>query len=260
VVKLLIIGTSDNDGTFFEEPAWPWLVGTALSNALGEPVEVIHKKLYPQGAAPLAYLDRLLGEHDAELVALTTTTYPFSFRTVGYRLGDIFGHWAERFSHSGINGIDGAVQAEPGGSGGRGQRVADAARWLARRTIGTAGIISYEQAIGTYLGAVERLAQERSRTVLVVGASQLLDGVAHEVPKMNREIRKFEAELRGAALANGFGWVDQDAITFETANRPDDFVDFIHKGPRVHRRIAEEATRFYLSWLGRAEAGATSGP
>ena len=242
-MKILILGASDSEGTLLANfsDSWREQLRTQLPALIGEPVEVDHRRFYVHAGSAEQFFERALTESKPDFVIMGCTGYAFSTSSVGNRLrrlfGRRFGTWAERKSAA----FDRVTEKEIGTPR---ERANHAAHWVAGKVIGRDAVSRYEDVLGGYLRCIERLARVEDLDAIIMGTTYNGPRVQRRLPYIHDLVDRFNGELRTAAEAHRFGWMDRQAIISALpldSARPDQ----MHTGPEIHAAYA----RFLLEMI-----------
>lgn len=233
LVKLLVLGTSDSSGAVLPQPemAWPWLVGARCG------LEVVHKRYYATAPGAVEYLARVVAREDPDAVVLSVTLYAFSVRTVGNRVRRLAGQRAGDWVDARVRWLDRMSASD-------GERAASSAlaaantfaHRAARRVIGTASEHSAGEVWQAYRSAVERLAREEERRVVVIGSTPFTKVIEDENPKARKVQQAFNLRLETLCRQRRIGWVDPEQ--FRNADVDADYADALHLTAAGHAATA----------------------
>ena len=204
-MRILVLGHSGSEGATLPDPtrSWPIRLGTALEPVFG-PVEVVSRSYYPNGRPALAYLERCLGEVDADVIVAQPGVFALTVNDVAYAIRDRFG---KRAFHL-FEAIEARSRAVAESSGRAGETVQIGARRVARRLIGRAPLLGEGIATETWLATLDRLAQQESvATFLMAPFNQVNEYVAL-YPGSQAIAARFTSNLRARAELRHFGWID----------------------------------------------------
>lgn len=240
IVKMLVFGTSDSDGSRLQSNAlaWPWLAGSRLGSD-GSPCAVTHKRYYAIAPGALDYLERQLWEADPDFVVLSVTLYAFSVKTVPNRVrrlaGQRAGNWAEariRWFDKATVGNDSSILSAQSWR----KELNRAAHWSARHAIGTASEASAQDVWRAYAATVERLAREEDRRIVVIGSTPFTAIIERENPRARSVQREFNRRLSVLCAKHRIGWVDPERMRVEEVDSL--YSDALHFEAAAHARLA----------------------
>jgi hypothetical protein len=233
---LLVYGGSDSDGSNLADPekAWPRLVCRHLEPRLGEPVELIHRRMYVHVAGWDAYAERVLDEASPGMVILAASAFGWAYRSVPIRIRKIFGERAGQWAEGRQQWLD---------AGAEGSRLvaaaAQALHWTTRRIIPAAAYLPRAEAERRWLALIDRLAREEDLPVLVTGTTFLRGEALRSTPGINAQIAQFNAVLERRARARHLTWFDREAI-LSAMNEEEAFLgDHLHRREVYHEQMAE---------------------
>ncbi|MEO8540878.1 MAG: hypothetical protein ABI577_14145 [bacterium] len=236
-MRLLILGASDSEGTLLADysDSWRELLRNELPALIGQPVEVLHRRLYVHTPNAMDYLDRCLTETTPDFVIFGTTAFMMSTPSVGNRLRRRFGTRAGDWFERRFAWFDEFTAANEGSFR---ERVNLRAHSLAGKTIGRDSAIDYDSLLALYQAAVDRIARDESIDAILMGTTYNGPVIQKRLPHMRAEVDRFNAAIKAMANARRYGWVDRQAVISslpDVTNRPDQ----MHNGAEVHRAYAD---------------------
>lgn len=237
-VKLLVFGTSDSDGSTLEvqDEAWPERVAAGLTSS-GTTCEMTHKRFYATAPGAADYLDRQLRESDPDIVVLSVTLHAFSVKTVANRVRRVAGDRAGDWAAGRVRWFDAATGgAERNARRTWRRRVNRAAHWSARRVIGTASEASAKDVWKAYARAIERLARDEDRTVVVIGSTPFTATIERENRSARRVQQQFNRRLAELCRERRIGWVDPERMRIGEVDEL--YSDMLHFDAAAHEKLA----------------------
>jgi hypothetical protein len=162
-MKVLLLGTSDDAADYVAEAATaPRLAEAELTRRLGEPVEIVLRRVWPTERFP-RLVDRWLNDEKPDVVVLRTAALWVSYESVPVRVERILGPLGGPVRRLGIRMAQTPVLGtNPGFHASR--------KWL-QRTIGGDPFFTVEQVVDSIGAAIRRIVRDE-RVVLVVRGPQ----------------------------------------------------------------------------------------
>ncbi|MBA4180328.1 MAG: hypothetical protein C0506_07050 [Anaerolinea sp.] len=236
-MKVLILGASDSAGTSLPDPSRSWraILERELPPLVGEAVEVPHARLYTYVPGSVGFASRQIEAHQPDVVVVAATVVGFAYPTVAGRVRHLSGwragRWMERHSQS----WEMHDQQDWGRARRRLYRIAQT---TARRTIGVAGMSSFEQTLADYEALIERVAREEQIHGIIMGATHPSGAMLASAPDSPALIDRFNTALEAKTVGRRFDWVDRQGMRAALAAEAM-LGDGLHKTPSFHRRIAD---------------------
>ena len=248
-MKLLVLGTSDSDGSTLSSPdlAWPWLIASEFRSDSSQCL-VKHMRFYATAPGALDYVDRQLREADPDVVVLSVTLYAFSVRTVANHVRRLAGPRAGDWTAATVRRFDratGAGQRGPGADRGWLQRLNHLAHRGARWTIGTASEASANTVWRAYEAAIERLARDEDRRVVVIGSMPFTAAIECENGRARQVQLTFNRRLAALCRERHLAWVDPEDLRDADVERL--YSDALHFDAAAHARLARIVASSLLS-------------
>jgi lysophospholipase L1-like esterase len=220
------------------ELAWPWLAAERLG-AAGVPCPVTHKRFYATASGSVAYLERQMEASDPDYIVLSATLYAFSVQTVGNKIGRLTGTRAQHWAEARFRWFDRATRPGHGANprkawrGHLNRTAHSTARWL----IGTASESTPRQVWDAYAAAVERLAREESRRIVVIGSTPFTEIIERENPRARAVQVAFNRRLAVLCRQRRLGWIDPELLRETDVDGL--YSDALHFDAAAHARVAE---------------------
>ncbi len=242
MTKVLVLGNSDTRGEFAPGPTWT-AVAQARLNADSPEYEFAERGFTPLGEGMPAFIERVLAQHEPDLVVLPLGTFLF---TVGFswpRIRKLFGARAANRYRQAEEQFD--TKTRPAGAPPG--RANSAARKTARRLVGTQPIMSRAALEASYGRVLDVLARHEDLDVLLV-AYPAERGRLVKVRKIAAERQAFVDAIGALAARRHFRLLDSAPLF---AGREDD--DDIMTADGFHLQGAGHVV------LGEAVAGVIGG-
>ena len=237
-MKVLIIGASDSAGTNLPDYSQSWraILERELSPLIGgEPVEVGHAKLYTYVPGSLDFASRQIDLHQPDVAIVAATVVGFAYPTIAGRVRNVLGwkagRWVERHSQS----WEMHDQQDWGRVQQRAYRLAQGA---ARRTVGVAGMSSFDRTVADYGAVIDRIARDEAMHGIIMGAMHPARAMLASAPDAPKLIDQFNAVLEAKTTGRRFDWVARQGMSATMAEEAT-LRDGLHKTATFHRRIAD---------------------
>lgn len=232
-MKLLILGNSDTSGLFTAGETWTGILASGLEKH-GLQVELIERSFVILNPASARHAERHMRELEPDLVILPVGTAMFTVGFVSKRIEALFGKRAARWYRRMESGFDSRTRDR----GTVRNRVNVSARGVVRRVVGTRTMSSEQAVTDGFRAVIDMLARiEETQVALIVAAPV---GPQHHRPGAAERRRAFLEQVRGAAAAHHFTWIEAEhayppAISdLDIKNR-----DGLHQTPAGHRMLGE---------------------
>jgi lysophospholipase L1-like esterase len=232
-VEILLLGDSDTAGIRIAGPSWPELLKADLDSDGGGAVTIHTVMFTPVPASAAAYAERRAREQNADVIILPVSAWGFTLKFVEYRVQRLLGKRVAQWYKRGERRFDRATSSRGRPLG----RVNRAGRKLARTVLGAQAQISRRQLAEHYREIFNALARIEDTQVVAMMYPAL--GARALSPKTKAHRAAFQEEMREAALARHFVWLDSQGI-FLAGRDIDEFaLDELHFTDEGHRLIAE---------------------
>ena len=234
--KLLILGTSGTMGAGMAAGArlWPQQVQEGLAERHG-PVDLTRRRFYVHGGKPFDILEEELAREEWDFIVVQCTSYAATQKTVAHRVRNVLGKRAGQWTEAQVLAVDTRIRHK----GRVRHALYRAGHRIARKTIGTAPLVSLDTLIPNYLKAIDRIAMVETAAIVVMGTGAASDSARRNNKDVERIKAKFDGTISGAAKRKHLGWVESAAITRESDDPEAMFLDMLHKGQAWHDGVAK---------------------
>ena len=238
-MRILLLGESGSMGAALADPATAWgnSVPVELEQLTGERPDFVHVRYFIWAKGSEAYLEQYLAEGPFDVVILSQTKFGFTVWSADNRvrkvLGNRVGDWFKRSA----DGFDSKTRVQ--GDEGLKRKVNRVAHRSVRKVVGQAPTLSAKALTDAYLRVLARLARLEDTQVIVLASSDVSKALARLHPEVVGQTAAFREAIRADCVRRSFDWVDRVALMNEAGGDAEKlFVDGLHKGEEVHRRIA----------------------
>lgn len=230
-MKILVLGDSDSAGRHTDGAPWPELLRQSLEASPGTTVTIESAAFSPVSPNGGDYCERKAREAQPDAVVLLVASFPFVAGFVWLRVERLFGKRAGRWYKKLEDGFD-------SGTKGRGQgrdTLNRLARKVIQRLVGRMPYASRQTVTANYQDAFRALSRLEDVEVVLFGYPGMSE--AANRGKAPAERKRFFADMREAARAHHFRWVDGMEL-FSGIERDDVMADPFHFNARGHGIIA----------------------
>lgn len=238
-MRILLLGESGSKGAGLADPetAWGNSLPVELERLTGERPESVHVRFFIWAKGADEYLEEYLQQGPFDVVILSQTKFGFTVWSADNRIRKVLGNRvADWFKHT-ADSFDGKTRVQ--GDEGLKRKANRLAHRSVRKVIGQAPTMSARGLTDAYLKVLARLARLEATQVIVVGSSHVSGALARLHPEVVGQTTAFRETIRLDAARRSFDWVDRVTLMQEAGGEHDKlFLDGLHKGEEVHRRIA----------------------
>jgi hypothetical protein len=234
-MKLVVFSGSDSEGVNLPDPllAWPSLICQGLEGRFGEPVALVHRRLYVHVGDPAAYVDHVLTEHRPDFVIMACNGVSWAWRTVPTRIRKVLGARAGDWAEARMSWFDAGAPSNRLVAAGAG-----AVHWTVRHTIPVAAHLPRGEAECRWLALIDRLAREEDAEVLVTGTIFLRGELARAAPGVNAQITDFNAVLESRTRERHLLWFDREPLLSAMTEEEGFLGDRVHRTATHHQQMA----------------------
>lgn len=234
-MKLVVFSGSDSEGINLPDPllAWPSLICRGLEGRSGEPVALVHRRLYVHVGDPAAFVDRVLTEHRPEYIVMACNGVSWAWRTVPTRVRKVLGKRAGDWAEARMSWFDEGARGNPFIAAG-----AAALHWSMRHTIPVAAHLPRAEAERRWLTLIDRLAREEDAAALVTGTIFLHGELARATRGINQEIAAFNAVLERRTRERHLYWFDRESLLSGVPEEEGFLGDLVHRTVAHHEQMA----------------------
>ena len=243
LVRISVLGNSDTVGIHLASPdlAWPALVREQLATDLVEPVEVDSWRFAPYRPEAARYALKLVTEAQPDFVVLPIASYWCAFTTVRQNVERRLGARAAAMFSRAENAYATRVERNDG-TPGRGRTFL---RKAARKTLGTAPVLTVPAFIEVYSELIRELSRREELQVIVYGDRVFSEALRELMPGIGPVIERVEAALKPLTLERRYLWLD--LRTAFPGGQAQLGGDGIHMAPGAHEVIAEALVPLFKS-------------
>lgn len=233
-MRVLVLGNSDTRGDFAPAPTWTQVARDRL-NADGASHEFFERGFSPIGDTATAFVDRVVAEHEPDLVVLPLGTFLFSVGFTWPRVRRVFGgRIAGRYRKA-----EEAFDTKTRPTGAPPGRLNTFARRTARRLLGTRPIARRKELEDAYARVLQTLARHEDLDVLLV-AYPAERGRLVKVRRIERERALFLRSVGAEAARRHFRLLDSAPLFASHESDPDIMTaDGFHLERAGHELLAE---------------------
>lgn len=237
-MRLLVLGHSETEGARLPSPidGVCQILERELPPRMGEPVEVVFRRLFANGPQAAAYVDRLLLELEPDYVLVHLASIGFAFEAIAIRFKSVLGTRGQRWCEA----LQRASERRAERLGGPALAGYMRLRRGLRKVVRPQPLYTPEATVEAYRAVFRRLAREEDAVITVIGGSHYHSRFQRIGPEFLARIVRVKAILRDAARDYRFAWVDHEALIC-AAGDPDAFYlpDGIHRTAPTHRLLAD---------------------
>ena len=238
-MRISVLGNSDTTGQKLADrrKSWPVLVQQRLSERFGQDVTVDSWRFAPYRPGAVQYAMGLVHEAQPDIVIYPLATYWCAFTTVKSRVEQRFGQRIARLTTRAENSYVRRFEH----TGATGQPVRPTlARRLARKVIGAAPILSFEQYLDVVSQVIRELARLENTQVLIMADHHFNQTARDTMPQLESTIARVEATIRPMVEEHRMLWGSVEDALQAGANRDSMIMgDCVHVTEEGHERMAQ---------------------
>lgn len=243
-MRISVLGNSDTTGQKLADrgKSWPVLVQQRLSEQLRSEVTVDSWRFAPYRPNAVEYAMDLVREAQPDIVVYPLATYWCAFTTVKsrveQRLGQRAGRLAARAEAAYVGRFERTKPDVTRGERGEAVRTT-VARRLARRVVGAAPILSYEQYLAIVSELIRQLARLEDTQVLIMGDHHFNERARKTMPQLEATIARVEAAIRPLVDERRLLWGSVEDALLDGGDRDSMIMgDCVHVTEAGHERMA----------------------
>jgi lysophospholipase L1-like esterase len=244
VKRVLVLGNSDTRGEFAPAPTWTQVARERL-NADGPDYDFVERSFSPLGDSAPAFVQRLVSEHQPDLVVLPLGTFLFTVGFTWPRVRKLFGaRMANRYRKA-----EEAFDTKTRSTGEQPGRLNTLGRRAARRALGTQPIMRRRQLEESYVRVLQALARQEDLEVIIV-AYPLERGRLVKVRRIEEERALFLRSVGAEAARRHFRLLDSAPLFAVRAGEPDLLTsDGFHLERAGHQLLGEALAAAILNGI-----------